>query len=260
MSAEREAKGSAAEANAGADKRAPRRRRGAEVQAGAEHSAVACLLFDIDGTLVDTGGASDRAWHRAFAELYDADVNVPDYTGKGVPDPMVGLQCFHGALGREPEGDELARLMSRRQAHLEEEVESSPGYRVLPGVPELLERLVGAGRLVGLITGNTEPAAHVKLARGGLNGYFAFGAYGSDADRRVDICRRALDRAADAAGGRLDRDASIALGDTPRDVEAGHGAGIRVVGVATGEYEVERLRAAGADWAVADLTDPALPV
>ena len=220
---------------------------------------VQALLFDIDGTLITTGGASDRAWRRAFLELHAVDVNVPDYTGKGVPDPEVGLQCFRGALGREPSGEEMARLMALRQRYLAEEVESSPGYRVMPGVVELLERLTGEGRLVGLITGNTEPAAHIKLARGDLNRYFAFGGYGSDANQRFDVCRKALDRAAVAAAGRLDRAGSIAIGDTPLDVEAGHGAGIRVMGVATGEYSCEQLREAGADRVVQTLEDAALP-
>lgn len=248
----------AAGADAGAQEKSPSRRLGPDVQAGAEQPAA--LLFDIDGTLIDTGGASDRAWHRAFLELYGVEVNVPDYTGKGVPDPTVGLQCFRGAIGREPEPGEMAKLMSLRQRYLGEEVETSPGYRVMPGVEALLDRLTAAGRLVGLITGNTEPAAHTKLARAGLNRYFAFGGYGSDAERRVDVCRKALDRAEAAAGGSLDRAGSVALGDTPRDVEAGHGAGIRVVGVATGNYSVEQLREASADWAVADLTDPGLPL
>jgi phosphoglycolate phosphatase len=220
---------------------------------------VRALLFDIDGTLISTGGASDRAWHRAFLELHDVEVNVPDYTGKGVPDPEVGLECFRGALGREPVGDEMAKLMALRQRYLTDEVESSPGYRVMPGVEALLRRLTDGGRLVGLITGNTEPAAHTKLARADLNRYFSFGGYGSDANARVEVCRKALDRAALLAGDAFDRSGSIAIGDTPRDVEAGHGAGIRVVGVATGEYEVEQLRTAGADWAVATLEDEALP-
>ncbi len=224
-----------------------------------KQTPVAALLFDIDGTLISTGGASDRAWHRAFAELHAVDVNVPDYTGKGVPDPAVGLACFRGALGREPEGDEMAKLIALRQRYLAEEVEASPGYRVMPGAVELLERLTAEGRLVGLITGNTEPAAHIKLARADLNRYFAFGGYGSDANDRVDVCRKALDRAEIAAGGNLDRAGSIATGDTPRDIEAGHGAGIRVLGVATGEYSVDELREAGADWVTASLADGPLP-
>jgi phosphoglycolate phosphatase len=219
--------------------------------------APAAVLFDIDGTLIDTGGASDRAWHRAFLELHGVEVNVPDYTGKGVPDPAVGLACFRGALEREPEPREMAALMALRQRYLAEEVERSPGYRVMPGAVELLDALSAAGRLVGLITGNTEPAAHTKLARADLNRYFAFGGYGSDADQRVDVCRKALERAAVAAGGELDREGSVALGDTPRDIDAAHGAGIRAIGVATGEYSVEELRVAGADEAIETLESAA---
>jgi phosphoglycolate phosphatase len=220
---------------------------------------VAALLFDIDGTLISTGGASDRAWHRAFLELYGVEVNVPDYTGKGVPDPEVGLECFRGAIGREPAGDEMAKLMALRQRYLGEEVDSSPGYRVMPGVESMLRRLTEEGRLVGLITGNTEPAAHTKLARADLNRYFSFGGYGSDANARVDVCRKALDRAALLAGDAFDRAGSIASGDTPLDVQAAHGAGIRCLGVATGEYSVDQLRDAGAEWAVESFEAGPLP-
>jgi phosphoglycolate phosphatase-like HAD superfamily hydrolase len=220
---------------------------------------IAAILFDVDSTLISTGGASDRAWHRAFLDLHGVEVNVPDFTGKGVPDPAVGRACFRGAIGREPTADEMAALMMLRQRYLAEEVETSPGFRVMPGVPELLDRLSGEGRLIGLVTGNTEPAAHIKLSRPELNRYFAFGGYGSDADERVDVCRRALDRAARVAGEGFDRAGSIAVGDTPLDVEAGHGAGIRVTAVATGEYGVEELRAAGADWVVETLESDELP-
>jgi phosphoglycolate phosphatase-like HAD superfamily hydrolase len=220
---------------------------------------IAAILFDVDSTLISTGGASDRAWHRAFLDLHGVEVNVPDFTGKGVPDPAVGRACFRGAIGREPTADEMAALMMLRQRYLAEEVEASPGYRVMPGVPELLDRLSGEGRLIGLVTGNTEPAAHIKLSRPELNRYFAFGGYGSDADERVDVCRRALDRAARVAGEGFDRAGSIAVGDTPLDVEAGHGAGIRVTAVATGEYGLEELRAAGADWVVETLESDELP-
>ncbi len=220
---------------------------------------IAAILFDVDSTLISTGGASDRAWHRAFLELHGVEVNIPDFTGKGVPDPAVGRASFRGAIGREPTAEEMAALMMLRQRYLAEEVETSPGYRVMPGVPELLDRLSAAGRLIGLVTGNTEPAAHIKLARAGLNHYFAFGGYGSDADERVDVCRKALDRAARVAGEGFDRAGSVAVGDTPLDVEAGHGAGIRVTAVATGEYGVDQLRAAGADWVVETLESDQLP-
>ena len=221
----------------------------------ADGSAAGAVLFDIDGTLISTGGASDRAWRRAFEELHGIVVNVGDYTGRGITDPEVGLTSFRGALGREPTGEEMARLMALRLRFLPEEVASSDGYRVMDGAEELLARLIDEGRLVGLITGNVEAAAHIKLTPAGLNHFFSFGGYGSDALERVDVARRALERAELVAGGRLDRASCLAVGDTPHDIEAGHGAGIRVVGVATGEYGVEQLSEAGADFAIASLRD-----
>jgi phosphoglycolate phosphatase len=221
----------------------------------AEQAAAGAVLFDIDGTLISTGGASDRAWKRAFKELHDVDVDVPAVTGKGVTDPEVGLTSFRGALGREPSGEEMARLMALRLHYLPEEVANSPGYRVMDGAEEILERLSDEGRLVGLITGNVEAAAHIKLSRAGFNHFFSFGGSGSDALARVDVARRALERAELVAGGSLDRGSCLAVGDTPHDIAAGHGAGIRVVGVATGEYGVEELEAAGADYAIASLRD-----
>jgi phosphoglycolate phosphatase len=222
--------------------------------------AAHAILFDIDGTLIHSGGSSDRAWRRAFAELEGVDVDVGAHTGRGVPDPEVGREAFAAALGREPEAEELARLMGRRLEYLSQEVESSPNYRVLDGAEELLDRLIDSGYLLGLTTGNVEAAAHIKLARAGLNRFFSFGGYGSDSSDRTELTRRALERAATVAGAQLPLAHAVSVGDTPRDVEAGHGAGIRVIGVATGEYTVDALSAAGADFAIATLRDfPAVP-
>jgi phosphoglycolate phosphatase len=205
------------------------------------------VLFDIDGTLISTGGASDRAWKRAFKELQGVDVDVPAVTGKGVPDPEVGRVVFVKTIGREPTKDEGDALMRRRLDHLSEEVQTSPGYVVKDGVVELLDRLVDEGIMLGLTTGNVEEAAHIKLGRANLNRYFSFGGYGSDSPDRTELTRKALERAEKVSGDRLDRKRCFSCGDTPRDVEAGHGAGIRVVGVATGEFTVEELREGGAD-------------
>jgi phosphoglycolate phosphatase-like HAD superfamily hydrolase len=213
------------------------------------------VLFDIDGTLISTGGASDRAWKRAFKELHDVDVDVPAVTGKGVPDPEVGRVVFKAALGREPTEDEANALMRRRLHHLTEEVSNSPGFKVEDGVEELLENLIDDGVLLGLTTGNVEEAAHIKLARANLNRFFSFGGYGSDSPDRTELTKKALERAKLVSGDSLDLARCFSCGDTPRDVEAGHGAGIRVVGVATGEYTVEQLLEAGADAAIASLRE-----
>lgn len=218
-------------------------------------SATQAVLFDIDGTLLSTGGASDRAWKRAFRELQNVDVDVPAVTGKGVPDPEVGRVVFTAAIGREPTQEEAEALMRRRLDHLPEEVENSPGFVVKDGVVELLDRLIDDGIMLGLATGNVEEAAHIKLARPNLNRYFTFGGYGSDSPDRTELTRKALERADLVSGDTLDLNRCFSCGDTPRDVEAGHGAGIRVVGVATGEYTTEELVEAGADAAVHSLVE-----
>jgi phosphoglycolate phosphatase-like HAD superfamily hydrolase len=216
---------------------------------------IQAVLFDIDGTLISTGGASNRAWKRAFKELHDVDVDVPALTGKGVPDPEVGRQCFVAALGREPTGEEAAALMRRRLDYLPEEVENSPGFVVKDGVVELLDRLIDDGVTLGLTTGNFEEAAHIKLSRANLNRFFSFGGYGSDSPDRIELTRKALQRGELVLGRELDLSRCFSCGDTPRDVEAGHGVGIRVVGVATGEFTVEELLEAGADAAVTSLRE-----
>src|SRR5881398_3780231 len=108
------------------------------------------VLFDIDGTLLKTGGASDRAWAHAVRDFYGVDYDVGAHTGRGVPDPEVGRIVLRDVLGREPTGRELLRLMRRRMKYLPEEVERSNGYVIKPGIPDLLERLTDDGVLLGL--------------------------------------------------------------------------------------------------------------
>ena len=215
---------------------------------------VRAVLFDIDGTLLVTGGAGGRAWQRAFEELYEVEANVAEHTDAGMTDPEIAEIVFREAIGREGTPEERSQAIGRYLKHLPETVAESPGYRVMPGVEQLLDRLIDAGLLLGLVTGNVEAAAHIKLARAGLNRFFSFGGYGSDSADRTEVTKAALSRGYLVSGGALADGACISVGDTPRDVKAGHGAGIAVVGVATGSYTVEQLREAGADLAMADVT------
>ncbi|HEX5983413.1 MAG TPA: HAD family hydrolase [Solirubrobacterales bacterium] len=214
---------------------------------------IEAVLFDIDGTLITTGGAGGEAWKRAFVELYGNPLDIREVTESGMTDPEVGRVALQNILGRDPDQRELAAAMGRYLRHLSTAVDESDGYRVMPGIEELLERLVDAGHLLGLTTGNVEAAAHIKLARAGLNRFFSFGGYGSDSNQRTELTRRALERAKLVSGGILAPGDAISVGDTPRDVAAGHGAGIEVVGVATGNFSVGELRQAGANWAIPEV-------
>jgi phosphoglycolate phosphatase len=212
------------------------------------------VLFDIDGTLLVTGGAGAVAWQRAFRELHGVDADIDEHTHAGMTDPEIVEIVFREVIGRDGSEAERAQAVAAYLSHLTDAVAESDGYRVMPGIEEILPRLTEQGVLLGIVTGNIESAAHIKLARGDLNRYFAFGGYGSDARDRTELTKKALERGAEVAGKPLDPATTIAVGDTPRDVSACHGACIRVVGVATGAYTVGQLGDAGADWAIPDVT------
>lgn len=213
------------------------------------------VLFDIDGTLLATGGAGAVAWQRAFRELHGIDADIAEHTHAGMTDPEIAEIVFREVIGRDGSEAEREEAVASYLSHLEDAVNDSSGYRVMPGIEALLPRLVEQGVLLGIVTGNIEPAAHIKLARAGLNRFFAFGGYGSDSRHRTELTKKAIERGGSVSGSPLDPAATIAVGDTPRDVKAGHGAGIRVVGVATGAYTVAELRDTGADWAIPAVAD-----
>jgi phosphoglycolate phosphatase-like HAD superfamily hydrolase len=214
------------------------------------------VLFDIDGTLITTGGAGGRAWHRAFDALFGVDMDIKDFSESGQTDPVVAVSCFRGALGRDPDRREMSRLLAAYLDALPDEVASSPGYRVLPGVLELLPRLRDEGVLLGITTGNLPGAAHIKIGRADLNRFFTFAGYGSDSPDRTELTRKAIERAGRLYGEPIEPERCEVVGDTPRDVAAAHGVGAVAVAVATGDYSVPQLQATGAEHVLATLADP----
>src|SRR3954463_114573 len=117
------------------------------------------ILFDIDGTLIVTGGAGTESWRIAFDELYGVPADIGEYTEAGMTDPEVGRRTFEKVVGHAPSARELAQLLARRNTLLPDAVAQSAGYHVLPGVKELLPRLCHEGYLLGLTTGGVETAA-----------------------------------------------------------------------------------------------------
>jgi phosphoglycolate phosphatase len=216
-------------------------------------SPIRAVLFDIDGTLLVTGGAGGVAWQRAFEELHGVEADIAERTDAGMTDPEIVRIVFREVIGREGTPQERSQAIGAYLKHLPDAVAESPGYQVMPGIEELLPRLIEAGLLLGLVTGNVEAAAHIKLSRGHLNRFFSYGGYGSDSADRTEVTKAALRRGTLVSGGALSGGACIAVGDTPRDVTAGHGAGVAFVGVATGNYGVEQLREAGADYTLASV-------
>jgi phosphoglycolate phosphatase len=170
-------------------------------------------------------------------------------------DPEVGRQTFAAVMHREPERKEFTRLSERRLHYLRQTVDESEGYRVLDGVEKLLDDLIDDGYLLGLVTGNLEAAAHIKLHRARLNRFFSYGGYGSDSTDRGELTRIALSRASLVYGDVVLSAQALAVGDTPLDVKGAHAAGIECVGVGSHHYNADQLRAAGADYAITSLTE-----
>jgi len=211
------------------------------------------LLFDIDGTLVSTGGAGRRAMVGAFATLHGKDDVFEGTSFAGMTDRAIARHGLRGLVAEVTEA-EIDRALETYLRLLEEELAKADGYRVLPGVMALLESLDGLpGVAIGLGTGNVRRGAYAKLARGGLDRAFAFGGFGCDAEDRTELLRTGARRGADALGVPLERCRVVVIGDTPKDVAAAQGIGARCIGVGTGSYSAADLTSSGAHRAFATL-------
>jgi phosphoglycolate phosphatase len=216
---------------------------------------VKLLLFDVDQTLVNTGGAGLRALDRACFRLLQIEHAMDGIRPHGKTDPAIVREIFRVRSGKTTVvNGEIAAILESYVSYLKDEVRLSATYRVLPGIISLLDELMLRPDVaLGLATGNVEPGARIKLERGGLNRYFSFGGFASDSEDRTELVRQAAEKAANKIGRPLAASDVFVIGDTPLDIDAGKQAGFQTVGVGTGSYSVDQLLAAGANFAVSDL-------
>jgi len=213
------------------------------------------VLFDIDSTLIDARGAGGRALLAAVADAYGVSGELDGYSFHGRTDRQI-VRELAGMWGVPPV--EVDAAMDRCLADYVERLKGElAGGRVivLPGVPELLSALAGDSRVtLGLLTGNVERGARLKLEPTGLSWFFEFGAFGSDAERRADLATLAVARARVHAGVPFSGREVIVVGDTPADVTCGAHLGVSTIAVMTGRHGRAELAEAGADHIVADLS------
>lgn len=215
------------------------------------------VLFDIDGTLVLTGGAGLRAMTHAFQDVVGGADGLDGIPVAGRTDWVI-LSDAVRRVGRELDADLLGRLRERYIARLREEIEL-PGHgvkAVMPGVRGLLDRLHTRDDVwLGLLTGNFVEGARIKLEHFDLWKYFRGGAFGDDASDRNALVPLAVERARREGLPAIAADRVLVVGDTPHDVACARAAGAIPVGVATGGYSVDDLRRSGADIVFQDLGD-----
>ena len=214
------------------------------------------FLFDIDGTLLLTGGAGRRAMRGAFDDVFGAGGSVAlDFSFAGMTDRAIVRQGVGTAGGRIADDAAIDHLLDVYLARLHDEVSRADSYRVLPGVMSVLSWLTShtARIAIGLGTGNVKRGAYAKLARGALDTTFRFGGFGCDAEDRTELLRVGAERGAAALGLPLTECRIVVIGDTPKDVAAAHGIGAECVGVGTGGFEPNALLELGAHSAFATL-------
>jgi phosphoglycolate phosphatase-like HAD superfamily hydrolase len=242
------------------------------------------VLFDIDCTLIDGHGAGGRAIMRAIKDIYGVEGELGSYSFHGRTDPgiMRDLADLWGAadpsavVGRyegetQPQvvHDLAAQLGTPEEAIdalvddcvaryvevLADEVEAGH-MELLPGVKELVTALAADRRAVlGLLTGNVEAGARIKLAPTGIYPLFKVAAYGSDSAFRPELPAVAVRRAEELTGRRFAGKEIVVIGDTPADIECGAGLGVKTIAVATGKHTVDELAAHAPDHAFADFSD-----
>ncbi len=214
------------------------------------------LLFDIDGTLVTTGGAGRRAISRAFEKLHGRLDACDSFSLSGMTDRAIVRKAL-GIIGVEATAEAIDAVIDGYLSFLDEEVQRAEArhYFVHAGMREAVtEARSRSGVAVGLGTGNVRAGARVKLERVGIYEQFSFGGFGCDHEDRVELIRHGARCGAQFLGAPLEECRVVVIGDTPKDVAAAKGIGAICIGVGTGNFTPHALLESGADFAFPDFT------
>ena len=211
------------------------------------------VLFDIDGTLIDSGGAGRLALVRAFDQLFEKKDAFEQVNMAGKTDIQIIKEGL-SAIGASNDDGKIPIILQKYLDSLVAEIQTA-SKSIKPGVNELLNYLTRQqDARIGLLTGNIEKGARIKLGALGLNEFFPFGAFGSDHEDRNRLLPIAVDKLREHSGEETAYENCIVIGDTPRDVQCAKPYGAVTVAVATGRYGLQALKETKADYVFEDLT------
>ena len=211
------------------------------------------VLFDIDGTLIQTGGAGVKAFGRAFETAFNIPHATQGLQFAGRTDTGLAREIFQRA-GLKPNPEDFQRFFDSYVFWLDAYLDQLDG-RVCPGVTEFIRlwKERSPAPVLGLLTGNVRLGAEIKLRRFDLWHHFQVGAFADDHENRNQISAIAHRRGAELLGRELSPDRILVIGDTPLDIECARSIGARTLAVATGGFTLETLRRHSPDWAVESL-------
>ena len=214
------------------------------------------LLFDIDGTLLLTGGIGKVAFEEAFEEIFGIPNSWGGLDPHGKTDPAIFDEVAKRELGRLLTAKEFNHLMNRYETIFEKRIEQAPRFELMPGVIEILEHLSRDQNIfLALATGNFEKAGRMKLRRGALEHYFQTGGFGKDARERHKIVLAGISHSEDLAGQRFERNKTFVIGDTEYDITAAKVAGVRSIAVLTNGRTEKSFEKDPPDYILKDLSD-----
>lgn len=217
------------------------------------------VLWDVDHTLIETGGVGSEVYSSAFEKVTGRALEqMADVWGRTEPVIFRDTLALHGI---EDPGDLFACFADEQaRGYADRADEMRERGRALPGASQALTALANRSDVIqSVLTGNTRPSAQIKLATFGLDSHLNLdiGAYGTDNDTRANLVPIARLRASQHTGHQFGPDSSVLVGDTPADVTAARDGAARIIAVATGKHTPEDLAAAGAATVLADLTSTA---
>ena len=212
------------------------------------------VLFDIDGTLIGSDGASNRALNRALTKLTAVTEGFREISFAGKTDLQIVREGLK-SLGLPHRGELPHAIVNLYLAYLGDELSNGAGH-VKAGVWKILQALSDTEDVhLGLLTGNFKKGAELKLGQFGLMEFFPVGAFGSDSEDRLELLPIAVQRLRERENVSLDYNRCVVIGDTPRDVECARVHGASSIAVATGPYSLTDLKKTKADLVLSDLSN-----
>ena len=214
------------------------------------------LLFDIDGTLLRADDATRQAVRKTFRDIFGIECSMQGVSFSGRTDPGIFKDVALKLLGRPLRSKEFKQIIARYLELLPGELDRCESFRLMPGVAQLLPLLSARKEIIlGLETGNLEPAAYLKLKRGGIDRYFSLGGFGSDSDDRTELVRKGIERARNLNHETIPDENIFLIGDASHDIIAGRNAGINTIAVGTGHTDSKTLLAESPSFLLPDLSD-----
>ena len=212
------------------------------------------LLFDIDGTLITSGGAGEAALKDAMRSRFDVEENLDGIILAGATDARIARELLQKhSIAVSPEN--VAALLETYLGHLNERIGRHDG-KLLPGILSLLNALSErTDAVLALLTGNVSRGAEIKLTHYGVWDFFEFGAFADDHHDRNELGKFARERALERHGEEFPPSQIYVIGDTPKDIECGRAIGAFTVAIATGHYSSAELRDHAPDFLFEDLSD-----